>query len=418
MKKYLKNIRNTLSIRKLSIIIVTTFLIYLTPSCNTPDKSNEVLLAQAQQISKEILILDSHIDWPSRLLDEPEDISQEITQGDFDMVRVNKGGFDAALSVIYASPDSGVDENRAYVDSQLNMVVGYANRYPDQFALAKNPNDILQNFKQNLFSIPLCLENGAPIGDDLSYLKYLKEKGFAYITITHSKSNQISDSNFDTNRIWQGLSPFGLEVIKEMNRLGIMIDISHSTDSAVFQAVRHSKAPIIASHSSCRYFVQGYERNLSDTLIKAIAHKSGVVMVSLASSFLDSLCHQNWNYIFNWYDSTGISYHSEEGVEFALKYGETHPLKSNAKKLADHIDHIVQIAGIDHVGIGTDYDGIGPLLQPADMPDVSSYPVLVAELLKRGYTKEEIEKIMSGNFLRVWHEVLEISDSMNNSSVY
>jgi len=244
-------------------------------------------------------------------------------------------------------------------------------------------------------------------------LSYLKEKGFAYITITHSKANQISDSNFDTERTWKGLSPFGVEVIQEMNRLGIMIDISHSTDSAVFQTLRHSKAPIIASHSSCRHFVPGYERNLSDTLIKGIAHKNGVVMVSLASAFLDSLCNKNWNYVFDWYDSTGISYHLTEGIDFALKYGETHQLKSDAKKLADHIDHIVQIAGIDHVGIGSDYDGIGALLQPTDMPDVSSYPVLVLELLKRGYTEEEIHKIMSGNFLRVWSEVLEMADSLN-----
>ncbi|MFC2096504.1 dipeptidase [Bacteroidota bacterium] len=415
MKKYLRNMNGSLCIRRLSIVILTACLIYLTPSCNTPNKSNEELLAQAQKISENNIILDSHIDWPSRLLENPDDISQEITHGDFDLVRANKGGLNAVLSVIFANPYKGVNENRALVDSQMNMVVSYASRYPNKFALAKSPDDIVKNFNQNLFSIPLCLENGAPIGDDLGYLKYLKDKGFAYITITHSKTNQISDSNFDTDRTWKGLSPFGLEVITEMNRLGIMIDISHSTDSAVFQALRYSKAPIIASHSSCRYFTPSYERNLSDTLIKAIADKNGVVMVTLPSEFLDSICYENWNYVFYWYASNGISYDSKEGTEFALKYGETHQLKSNSKKLADHIDHIVKIAGIDHVGIGSDYDGMGAALQPADMPDVSSYPVIVFELLKRAYTEEEINKIMAGNFLRVWNEVLEIADSLPNS---
>jgi membrane dipeptidase len=197
-----------------------------------------------------------------------------------------------------------------------------------------------------------------------------------------------------------------------MNRLGIIIDISHTTDSTVFQALKHSKAPIIASHSSCRHFTPGFERNLPDTLIKAIADKNGVVMINFGSMFLDSICQKNSIYVRNWFDSTGYGLRSKQGMDFMQKYGETHKLKSDSKQVADHIDHIIRIAGIDHVGIGSDYDGIG-LSQPMDMPDVSGYPVLVSELLKRNYTEKEIKMILSENFLRVWGEAFEISESLN-----
>ena len=237
--------------------------------------------------------------------------------------------------------------------------------------------------------------NGSPIGEDLGYLNYLKDQGIVYITLNHNKSNQIGDSNYDKSRIWNGLSPFGVEVINEMNRLGIMIDISHSSDSTVFQTLLHSKAPIIASHSSCRYFVPDRERNISDTLIKAIAHKGGVVMINFGSLFLDSICFKNWSYLKNWYDSTKIGELSKEGIDFTLVYGKTHKLYSDSKTVADHIDHIVKIAGVDCVGIGSDYDGIG-YSQPSDLKDVSSYPVIVFELLKRGYSEKDIQKILSG----------------------
>ena len=320
-----------------SIVIVFIF------SCNnSKDSVDKNLWEKASEICETNIILDSHIDWPYKHLLFPEDISKNTTKGDFDLVRASKGGLNAVLSVAYISPNLGVDDGRILVDSMLTMVIKYTKIYPNKFALARTPHEVKLNFDNGLFSFPLCLENGAPIGDDLEYLKYLKEQGIVYITLCHLKTNQISDSNMDSDRKWNGLSPFGLEVIKEMNHLGIIIDISHSTDSTVSQSLRLSKAPVIASHSSCRYFTPGLERNLSDTLIKAIAAKGG----------------------------------------------------------------------IDYVGIGSDYDGIFSA-QPSDLPDVSSYPVIVYELLKRGYSEKDIKKILSGNFLRVWDRVIEIADSLN-----
>jgi membrane dipeptidase len=179
--------------------------------------------------------------------------------------------------------------------------------------------------------------------------------------------------------------------------------------------LRYSKAPVIASHSSCRYFVPGLERDLSDTLIKAIAHKNGVVMINFGSMFLDSACLRNCNEAINWLDSKKIDMDSKEGIEYLQKFAETHKIRSNSKEIADHIDHVVKIAGIDYVGIGSDFDGVGPS-QPSDVPDVSGYPTIVYELLRRGYKEEAIKKILSGNFLRVWNNVIAIADSLNKSS--
>jgi len=404
----------SLSVRGIFLkIVIPCILLSLIPSCrnNPEEKSDKELWKQTRKICENNIILDSHIDWPEWILDNPEDISGRTRKGDFDLERAREGGLSAALSVIYINTRFSADSGRIMVDSMLKLVTGYPNSYPGMFALARTPDDIKKNFRKKLFSLPLCLENGSPIGSDLGYLKYLKEKGIVYITINHSRANQISDSNFDPDRKWNGLSPFGREVIKEMNRLGIIIDISHSTDSTVFQTLRFSKAPIVATHSSCRYFTPGYERNLSDTLIRAIAKKNGVIMINFGSMFLDSTCNKNCYYLWNWFDSNKVDLNSKKAIDFAQEFGKTHRYLSNSKELVDHIDHIVKIAGIDYVGLGSDFDGIG-FTKPVDIPDVSTYPVIVHELLKRGYTEGDISKILSKNFLRVWDEVIKNGESM------
>ena len=392
-------------------------LIVIIPSCRNKykEKPEDELWEMALEICESNIILDSHIDWPTRIYHDPVDISQETGKGDFDHIRAIRGGLNATMSVLYIPPGLDIDVGRKMVDSLYKLVTDYAIRYPDKFALARNPDEIFNNYKKGVFSIPLCVENGATIGDDFNYIKLLKERGIVYITLCHTKTNQICDSNLDLFRQWNGVSPWGLEVIKEMNRLGIMIDISHSTDSTVYQVLRNSKAPIVATHSSCRHFTPGFERNLSDTLIKAIAEKNGVVMIAFGSRFLDSICSDNINHLLHWFDSTGIDRTSQEGQEFRQTYMESHRILANSIQVVDHIDHVVKIAGIDYVGLGSDYDGIGPS-QPIGLPDVSSYPVIVFELLKRNYSEKEIKKILSENFFRVWKDVIEISDSLIKSN--
>jgi len=403
------------------IVLLNILIILLTislASCKnrSKEKSEAELSEMAKKICLNNIILDSHIDWPEWLVYNPGDISGLITKGDFDLVRAKKGGLNAALSVVYINSHFEVDSARFVFNYLLDRVKYYAKTYPDKFALASSPDDVRKNFESKLFSLIPCLENGSPIGNDPGYLNYIKSQGVVYITLCHDKANQISDSNFDPDRKWEGLSPLGPEVILGMNRGGIMIDISHSTDSTVFQALRFSKAPVVATHSCCRYFTPGFERNLPDTLIKAIADKDGIVMVNFCSAFLDSVCLKSWLSLYEWSGSTGIDLLSKEGIDYTHKFGETHKLYSDSKQVADHIDHIVMIAGIDHVGIGSDYDGIGSM-QPSDLRDVSDYPVLVFELLKRGYTEQDIIKILSGNFLRVWQDVIRIGETLNIKSV-
>jgi len=399
--------------RRNTLIIILIILIVMAPSCKNKKQSDEVIGQRAQQICEKSLILDSHIDWPEYVLDKPEDISMQTVNGDFDLVRARKGGLDAVLSVVFISPEYETAKGRMMVDSMLKLIRHYPETYPDKFALAITPADVKKNFERKLFSLIPCLENGSPVGDDPGYLTYLKNQGIAYITLCHSKTNQISDSNFDADRRWNGLSPAGTGLIKEMNRLGIIIDISHSSDSTVSQAVRLSEAPIIASHSSCRYFVPGFERNLPDDLIKAIAEKRGVVMVNFCTQFLDSVCMNNTAEIQNLLNSKKLSYDSKEGSELIAEFGKTHRLICDSKQLVDHIEHIIEVAGIDYVGLGSDFDGVGPL-KPSDVPDVSGYPVIVSELLRRGYSEIDIEKILSGNFLRVWDDVIAMAGSLNN----
>lgn len=418
MKPYIFPAHGLFGKRMSLLILISVLLVALMPSCKNRmnEKSDEELMKIAREISQKNLIIDSHIDWPEWLLHFPEDISKRTQQGDFDLERANEGGLNATLSVIYINSELGVDDGRKLVDSMWKMITYYFKTYPDKFAAARNPDEVRSNFSKKLFSLPVCLENGSPIGEDFEYLKYLKEMGVVYVTLCHDRTNQISDSNFDEYRRWGGLSPFGLEVVRELNRLGIMVDISHSTDSAVYQALRYSRAPVVATHSSCRYFTPGYERNLSDTLIKLIADKNGVVMVNFGSMFLDSACLKNCNEAIGYMSSRGIAYYSQEGTDYLAEFVKTHKVITDSKQLVNHIDHIVEIAGIDHVGLGSDFNGVGPT-QPVDVRDVSGYPVIVFELLKRGYSVKDIKKILSGNFLRVWDEVIETGSEMNKISV-
>ncbi len=408
-----RNTFNTFSVSDKVVVICGLIILFVMAfSCkNSPGKDPDIKLRQeAERICRTNLILDSHIDWPDFILGNPGDISMQTSKGDFDLIRARKGGLDAVLSVAYISSDFDIGKGRQMVDTMLKIIRHYPEAYPDKFAVSTTPGEVRSNFGKELFSLIPCLENGSPAGEDLQYLKYLKDQGIAYITLCHNKANLICDSNFDPERKWNGLSPLGSEVIREMNRLGIMVDISHSSDSTVLQALRLSKAPVIASHSSCRHFVPGFERNLPDDLIRAIAEKQGVIMVNFCTQFLDSVCMKNTEEIQQILESKNLKYDTKEGNDLIMEFAKTHRLVCDSRQLVDHIEHVIKVAGIDYVGLGSDFDGVGPL-KPADVPDVSGYPVIVFELLKRGYSEEDIVKILSENFLRVWEEVQKAAGS-------
>jgi len=409
-----------MNIRQWSKWIVLTIVLFGCQSqseqSNETTTSDSELSVRAEELSKQFIILDGHVDLPYRMREFGGliDVSKQTEEGDFDFERAKKGGLDAPFMSIYI-PSSYQETGGAkeLADSLIDMVENITTLYPDKFALASSSSDIAENFSKGLISLPMGMENGAPIGSDIENVKYFQMRGIRYITLTHAKDNLICDSSYDTTRTWKGLSDFGKKVVAEMNNVGIMIDISHVSDSTFYQVMGVTNSPVIASHSSCRYFTPGFERNMSDDMIKKLGENGGVIQINFGTSFLDGDLVKKNNeretQIETMLKEKGIDPGSYEAEAEILSFSEENPkFYSDVSKVADHIDHVVKIAGIDHVGIGSDYDGVGDSL-PTGLKDVSGFPNLISELLRRGYSEEDIEKICSKNVLRVWQEVEENS---------
>jgi membrane dipeptidase len=401
----------------LSVIFLSISL--LSFSClkemKEPEKKTipEDLGAVADSLAKNIIIVDTHIDVPYRLTEEWEDISKRTSKGDFDYPRAISGGLNAAFMSIYTPAElENKGTSKTTAKNLISLVEDLVKKNPDKFALAYSVADVTKQFNTGVISFPMGMENGSPIEGKIENLKYFYDKGIRYITLAHSKSNHISDSSYDENKRWNGLSPFGKKVVEEMNRLGIMVDISHVSDSAFYQVLEISKAPAIASHSSCRYFTPGWERNMSDEMIKKLAEKGGVIQINFGSSFLKKDIREKssavYSYISNYVSRNKLT--PKEEKEFRTKYyAEHNPGYASVKDVVAHIDHVVKLVGIDYVGLGSDFDGVGDSL-PEGLKDVSQYPNLIYELLKAGYSEKDIEKICSGNILRVWSEVEKIAE--------
>ncbi|MDX1741520.1 MAG: dipeptidase [Rhodothermales bacterium] len=382
----------------LGVTALPLLLLSCSPTRDTATQPDS--LERAERLAKQYVIVDGHIDVPYRNRRTGEDIGA-TTEGHFDYPRARAGGLDAPFMSIYI-PAARQDEpgsSKALADSLIDMVEGFVRQHPDKFALAYSPADVRSNFQKGLISLPMGMENGSALEDDLDNLKHFFDRGIRYITLTHSRVNRIGDSSYDSVRTWNGLSDFGVEVVREMNRLGIMVDISHVTDSTFFEVIDVTRAPVIASHSSARHFTPGWERNMSDDMIRAMPGNGGVVMINFGSMFVSEESQKAGDMVFAYAREHDLSFGDEE----LQQYMEEHAVVSDVDKVADHVDHVVALAGIDHVGLGSDYDGVSWL--PVGLEDVSTYPNLIAELLDRGYGETDIEKILGGNLLRVWGEV-------------
>ncbi len=266
-------------------------------ACSTTKKINgeKDYQALAQKLAQKFIILDGHVDLPYRLKVNNFRLEKEFIgipiasqEGDFDYERAKQGGLDAPFMSIYI-PASYQENGKAksLADSLIDMVNGIAEAHPDKFQVAVSPNQVVANFKKGIISLPMGMENGAPIEQDLENITYFHQRGIRYITLTHSKDNQICDSSYDTTRTWNGLSPFGKTVVQKMNEVGIMIDVSHISDSTFYQVMALSKVPCIASHSSVRKFTPDFERNMNDDMIALLAKKEGVIQINFGSTFLD-----------------------------------------------------------------------------------------------------------------------------------
>ncbi|MBT4735863.1 MAG: membrane dipeptidase [Candidatus Marinimicrobia bacterium] len=376
--------------------------------------SNDAALKkQAYELAHKFIITDGHIDVPWRLNDGYEDLSIRTKTGDFDYIRAKEGGLDAPFMSIYVPSsyqETGGAKEKA--DSLIDLVSRIADDHPDKFEVATSVADVNRIFGDGKIALPMGMENGAPILDDLSNVQYFYDRGIRYITLTHGKDNLICDSSYDTTNTWGGLSPFGREVVKEMNRVGIMVDISHVTDDVINQVMDMTDVPVIASHSSCRHFTPGFERNMGDAEIVRLKENGGVIQINFGSSFVTQESQEKENKnrerIMAYAKENGLKRGDEKLKSYWEKVSKENPIYADIADVINHFDRVVALAGIDHVGIGSDYDGVGDSL-PYGLKDVASYPNLIFHLLKRGYSEEDIEKICYKNVWRVWSAVEQMA---------
>jgi len=396
-----------------AIVVIALVLIACKPSVTpgAPSVAEDDLAARAATLARESIIVDTHIDVPYRLVEKWEDVSVATDGGDFDYPRAVAGGLNAPFMSVYTPAGLEAEgRSKAVAEELIDLVNRIVDESPDKFAIALSPADIEEHFSKGLISLPMGMENGSPIEGDLANVQHFFNRGIRYITLAHGLSNHISDSSYDDNKRWDGLSEFGEQVVREMNRLGIMVDISHVSDAAFSDVMDIATAPAIASHSSARHFTPGWERNIADDMIVRLARNGGVVMINFGSSFLTQKAQEygpkRRAAQAAWMEENGLE-PTDEAVEafnqaFEAEHGP-YPYATLEETL-DHFDHVRNLVGIDHVGIGSDYDGVGDSL-PVGLKDVSQYPNLVEGLLKRGYSDDDIRKILGGNLLRVWRAV-------------
>ena len=403
----------------LAAILVAILLSTLAAGCRQDVQYGELeavpetIEAKAQRLARETLIVDTHVDVPYRLFEEMEDISVRTEKGDFDYVRAKEGGLDAPFMSIYVPASMEDDGAKEHAEALIEMVEGFEASHPDKFMVARSRADVEAAFAAGKIALPMGMENGAPIEGDLANLAYFAERGIRYITLTHSKNNHICDSSYETEKKWDGLSPFGREVVAEMNRLGVMVDVSHVSDDTFYQVMELSEAPAIASHSSCRYFTPDWERNMSDDMIRLLAEKGGVIQINFGSAFLTAEANDQssarWAAVAKFAMDNGLAEGDERITAFMEEHQAANPtIYASVSDVVAHINHVVEIAGVDHVGLGSDFDGVGDSL-PSGLKDASQMPNLIRALLEDGYSEDDVRKILSGNVMRVWQQVDEVA---------
>jgi membrane dipeptidase len=403
----------------LLVVILTTFFSF--SGCS----GSEDLTEKAKDIHDKILTIDSHTDTPLWFVRGEFDLTERHDPREhgskLDLPRMAEGGLDGVFFAAFIGQGERTPEGnqKAFelMERIFDSIHSVVNRVPQYAEIATTPDDAIRLEKEGKRAIFIGVENGYAIGNDLSLVKHFYDRGARYITLCHTKNNDICDSANDTIG-FNGLSEFGKQVVTEMNRIGMMVDVSHISDKAFYDVIEISKAPVIASHSSARAVCDN-PRNLTDDMLKKLAENGGVVQVCNLSSYVKetppnpqrdsarSAIREKYN---NFRDL------SDEEMKIAREewYAANRQFPANIASLSDyidHIDHIVKVAGIDHVGIGTDFDGGGGV---DGNYDVSEMPNITIELVRRGYTKDEIEKIWSGNLFRVMQQVQEVAQKQQS----
>ena len=368
---------------------------------------------EASTIHQSALVLDTHVDTPQRFVDEAWDFTSPLNGGSLNLETARQGNLAGTFFALWTEPTQWRDRYAHRTLELLDGVLEQVRKHPAQLALCTTPAEILAARAQNKFAVLLGIEGGHSIENSLALLRLYHQLGIRYMTLTWANSNDWADSSGDiddpTIPHHNGLTPFGREVIREMNRIGMIVDVSHASDKTFWDVLETTRAPILATHSSARALTNA-PRNLTDDQLCAIAKNNGAVMVNFYSGFID----ENFRNAINQLKSERSEAHRTLEAEFATRHQPVPFSESNAidrayaalvprpplRSLIDHIDHIATIAGIDHVGIGTDFDGISSL--PEGIDSAADLPKITAALHARGYTAEQLQKILGGNLLRVF----------------
>lgn len=363
-------------------------------------------MARARRISAEAIGIDSHIDTIQHVLVDGVDLANRLPNGMVDFPRLREGGMKAPFFALWVPVYyKGAEAVRRTLDLR-DAMQGVLDAHKDQIELATGAGDIERIVKSKKIAAFLAIEGGHQIDDDLAVLRMYYRMGIRAMTLTHFKNNNWADSSTDKPE-HNGLTPFGKEVVREMNRLGMLVDVSHVSDKTFYDAIEVSTKPVILSHSSSRA-ISNIPRNVTDDMLRALAKNGGVVGINFGEGFISqkdvaALQHAISNDQGAPPDMVGKVLDDYANKEYRKDLADMKTGLATLSDVADHVDHIVKVAGIDHVGIGSDFDGITS--PPEGLADVSKMPSLVAVLLKRGYSEQDIKKILGGNYLRVIREV-------------
>lgn len=364
-------------------------------------------LARARHIQSEVLGIDGHNDAIQHVIYENVDLGNRLSDGMIDLPRLREGGMHVPFFALWVPTYyKGTEAVRRTLDLR-DAMQQVLDRHPDQIELATSAGDIQRIVRQRKIAAVLTIEGGHQIANDLAVLRMYRRMGILSMTLTHFRSNDWADSSTGKPE-HNGLTEFGKQVVREMNTLGMIVDISHVSDETFYGVLQVTTKPVIASHSSCRS-ISDIPRNMTDDMLRALARNGGVVGVNFASSFLNPQDADELKKTASTQNALDPNLSGAALDEFAAKeyFDDKHKHQvgqASVEDAAECIDHVVKVAGIDHVGIGSDFDGI--TLVPHGLEDVSKMPNLTAVLLKRGYSEADIRKIMGGNFLRVIKEVV------------
>jgi membrane dipeptidase len=396
-------------------------------SLATAPVSAQDLQARVARVLKATPLIDGHNDWPEVIREREGDarwtveLRNRLGTGDAlyntDIARLRQGMVGGQFWSVWVSPNLPGPEQVKETIEQIALVESFAERYPDTFAMARTGADVRRIHKSGRIASLIGVEGGGQIDGSFGVLRAYRALGAGYLTLTHSKNLEWADSATD-NPAHDGLTEFGEAVVRELNRLGMLVDLSHVSEATMLDALRVSKAPVMFSHSSARA-LDDHPRNVSDAVLKQVAANGGVVMVNFAPIYVSdafrlwSSDHDAEKARLNAPPFGGLYIGQPERAAAALaEWERTHPQPSvTLAMVADHIEHIAKIAGVDHVGIGSDYDGVGKDL-PAGLGDVSTYPGLLAELMRRGWSDGDVAKLAGGNILRVMDKAEAVAQSM------